>query len=310
MGINTTLLWSLILGAVFGIGIFLLVREFFPSHPQLSSALQRLHRNRIGRAALMESAIAGVGSSRRENFEHTIGNWLADRLSNGLGLKMPRKDLSIIGQTPEAFMFTKVVGALAGIIIPSAFMGFLSLIGLGVNIAVPLIVSIVLGILFFIVPDVSVRRKAERAREEFRRTMCAYLDLVALQRAADAGAGQALTRPAALGQGWAFERIREVLERARLVALPPWDGLQELAEELSLNELTDLGDIMRQAGDDGASIYKTLIARSRSLRTSILTSQQAQANSDSEKMVVPSAILALALLGLVGYPAFARILFG
>ena len=67
---------------------------------------------------------------------------------------------------------------------------------------------------------------------------------------------------------------------------------------------------MRLSGEDGAAVYDTLRARAQSLRTTVLTEHEARANSDSEKMVAPVAFLGIVFIALLGYPAFARIVFG
>ena len=67
---------------------------------------------------------------------------------------------------------------------------------------------------------------------------------------------------------------------------------------------------MRLSGQDGAAVYATLRARATSLRTALTTQAAAAANAASEHMVIPVAALGLVFMALVGYPAFARIVFG
>ena len=54
----------------------------------------------------------------------------------------------------------------------------------------------------------------------------------------------------------------------------------------------------------------TLRARAASLRTQLLAADATEANTASEHMIVPVALLGIAFMALLGYPAFARILFG
>jgi ribosome-interacting GTPase 1 len=67
---------------------------------------------------------------------------------------------------------------------------------------------------------------------------------------------------------------------------------------------------MRLSGHDGAAVYGTLRARAASLRTQLLSATAAEANAASEHMTVPVALLGVAFMALIGYPAFARILTG
>ena len=98
--------------------------------------------------------------------------------------------------------------------------------------------------------------------------------------------------------------------RAQLAGLPSWQGLIQLSERLRLPELDDVADIMRASGEDGAAVYATLRARAASLRGALRADEAAAANAASEHMIVPVAFLGVAFMALLGYPAFARILFG
>ena len=100
------------------------------------------------------------------------------------------------------------------------------------------------------------------------------------------------------------------MTRAELAGQPPWTGLAQLADAVGVPELADIADIMRLSGEDGAAVYATLRARAASLRSQLLSAKAAAANAASEHMIVPVAFLGIAFMALIGYPAFARILFG
>jgi len=174
---------------------------------------------------------------------------------------------------------------------------------------IPTVASLVMAAVLFLVPDVDLRHKAAALREQLRAAVCAYLELVALERAGDAGAIEALERAARIGDSPAFRRISDALLRAELAGQPPWAGLADLAVEVGVPELGDIADIMRLSGEDGAAVYGTLRARAASLRNQLLTARAAQANVASEHMIVPVALLGIAFMALIGYPAFSRILF-
>ena len=141
--------------------------------------------------------------------------------------------------------------------------------------------------------------------------MCAYLDLVALERAADAGTVEALDRAAAIGDGRAFARIRDALLRARLPGARRGTGLTDLAAELGVPELGDVADIMRLSGEDGAAVYATLRARAASPAHQLLTASTQPGQRRVRAHDRPrSRFLGIAFMALLGYPAFARILFG
>ncbi|MGY5884234.1 type II secretion system F family protein [Modestobacter lacusdianchii] len=163
------------------------------------------------------------------------------------------------------------------------------------------------AILFFVV-DVVARDQAGEARGQLRRALCSYLDLVSLRRDASEGPTIALERAAALGEGWVFRRIAGALVAARLAGDPPWDGLRRLATDTGVVELADVADIAAVAAVEGASIAPTLRARAQSLRVQLLAEEEAAANTASEKLTAPVALLSIAFLLLFLYPALARLM--
>lgn len=183
-------------------------------------------------------------------------------------------------------------------------------IGLTLPVILPAAASAALAALLFFAPDLDLRRRAGQAREEMRRATCVYLELVALERAADAGPIEAVGRAAQIGDGRAFALMRDAMLRAQLAGAPPWHGLAELGEQTQLPELGDVADIMRLSGEQGAAVYTTLRSRAAGLRTSILNQTAARANAASEHMVVPVALLGLCFMALLSFPAIYRIVLG
>jgi hypothetical protein len=289
-------------GACVGAGVTLVVRSVLPRTPDLKSALARL------------DGVDQVVPARREaNFPAPLGR-MADRavprIVDSLGLRRFRVDLELVGETPEALALRKVGYALIGLVFPSLLVIVMSAMGVFPPLVVPFVASLALATALFFVPDVDLHRRAAAARDELRGAVCAYLELVALERAGDAGVVEALERAATIGDSTAFVRIRDALTGAELAGQPPWNGLADLADDVGVPELGDIADIMRLSGEDGAAVYATLRARAASLRTQLLTANAAQANAASEHMIVPVALLGIAFMALIGYPAFARILFG
>ncbi|MEU5305469.1 type II secretion system F family protein [Streptomyces noursei] len=213
----------------------------------------------------------------------------------------------LLQQAPERFVVLKVGMAVLGLLLPSVALLPWMFLGGGVPFVVPTAAGLAAAAVLWFVPDLSVRDQAKRAREEFAHAMAAYLDLVALKRAGDAGPTEALEQAAGVGEGWAFQRIGQALARARIDKIAPWQALADMTEELGLPVLSDVADIMRQSSDDGAAVYFTLRGRARALRTELLEAQAAEANADSEKMTAPGALLAVLVMLLLAFPAVIRI---
>lgn len=294
-------------GATGGLGVTLIARELLPSDPQLASALDRLAPTRIGLdAPAVQEPAAGDGSTGA--LEHRVGIWAQRHLVDAPFVRIPTKELLLLRIPVARHLGQKVLMALLALLFPAVFIVVTTAGGYALPIALPAVFALVLAAVLFVVPDLDVRRRAAAAREEFARATSAYLDLTALERAAGAGATQSLDQAATVGDSWVFVRLREQLIRARLSGTPPWDGLHDLATELSLPELSDLADIMRLSGEEGAAVADTLRARSRGLRAALLTKEQTRANEESERMVVPVALLGLIFLVILGAPAIVRIL--
>jgi len=294
--------WQVLLaGALVGIGLTVIVAGLVPTHPDLRAALARLDPRT---AADFNRAPEGRG------LVDAARTRVLPRLVENLGLRRFAADLRMVDQGAEVLAARKVGYALLGLAFPTVMALLLAVVGVRAPLVFPAVLAVVGAGVLFVVPDIDLRRRAARARADMRRATCVYLELVALERAADSGATEALERAATVGQSREFERIREALLTAEVTGKPAWAGLHDLAAATGVTELGDLADIMRLSGQDGAAVYGTLRARAASLRTQLLTATAAEANAASEHMTVPVALLGVAFMALIGYPAFARIFAG
>ena len=296
---------AVLLGATSGLGATLIISGLLPTDPQLAAALSRLSPTRTTADTAEQPAGDQAGTGR---LEHRVGRWAQRQLTDTPMVQIPTRELLLLRIPVARHLGQTILMALRGLLFPTLFVIVTAAAGHPLPIALPAVFAVALAGVLFIVPDLEVRRRAAAAREEFARATSAYLDLTALERAAGAGATQSLEQAATVGDSWVFVRLREQLIRARLSGTPPWDGLHELAEELGLPELSDLADIMRLSGEEGAAVADTLRARSRGLRAALLSREQTRANEESERMVIPVAFLGLIFLVILGAPAIVRIL--
>lgn len=300
-------------GVAAGLGALLVVREFVPGHPHLASALLRLS------GAAPDTGVdanvdldAAHGAGPASGIEGRLGRQLGRQLDRHLHgrawVRVPVRELAMVRTSRSAWLGQKALFALVGLLFPPVFTLAVGLAGLRLPVAVPLAASLALAAALWFVPDADVRVRARTARADFARAVTAYIDLTALERAGGSGATQALERAATVGDSWAFERLREALQRARWTGTPPWRALSDLAADIGVPELEDVADIMRLSGEEGVAVYDNLRSRSRGMRAALLTREQARANADSERMVVPVALLGLVFLCLLAYPALVRVL--
>ncbi|MGY1583897.1 type II secretion system F family protein [Streptomyces sp. MN13] len=283
-------------GGTVGAGLALLVRELLRPQPALGPALAR-------------SAPATLTMPEPElDREERWGRWLLARLDRLPGVRIPTTNLALLGQGPGQFMLKKTALAGLGLLCPVIATIPWIIAGVSLPFYVPAGVGLLIAGLLFITPDLTVRDQAKRAREEFAHALSAFLDLVALKRAADAGPAEALEKAAEVGCGWPFLYLQGALRRARLEKIPPYQALTELADEYDLPVLDDVADIMRGSATDGAAVYKALRARTAALNAELLADQAAEANAASEKMTAPGALLAVLVMLLMAFPAVIRML--
>ena len=268
-------------GALVGLGRFLLARAVLVTEqPQLADALARLG----GRPPATSRAQAA--EDRWTRAAGGAGSWAGARLT-AAGLRIPVRELTLIGWTAEGYLARKIGMAAFGACFVPLLTTVLGVAGTRLPVVVPVIGSLALSGVLFLLVDVIVRDQAREARGQLRRALCSYLDLVSLRRDASEGPTIALERAAALGDGWVFRRITDALVAARLAGDPPWEGLRRLAADTGVGELADVADIPVIAAQEGASIAPTLRARAQSLRVQLLAEEEAAANTASEKLTAP-----------------------
>ena len=204
------------------------------------------------------------------------------------------------------FYGDKIVMALMGLVIPPLLAFLFTQIGLGFPVAIPGIASLGLAVVMFFLPNYNAVDDARKARLEFSRALGAYIDLVALERNNGSGVRQAMESAAEVGDSWVFTRLSEELTRSRWSGEPPWDALHALADELGLPELDDFADIMRLSGEEGASVYTNLRARSAAMRTAMLNDEIAEANAVGERMTIPGSLLGVIFMALLVAPSLLR----
>lgn len=295
---TTGLQLVILAGALLGLGLALLVIRFVPAEPDLADALGRLTPTR-SRTTGTDPVGAATGKER-------LGVWAMRVLPPGMWTRTPRRELALLRIPLARFYGDKLTFAFLGLVIPP-FLAFLfDLLGLGFPVAIPALGSLGLAAVMFFVPNYNAIDDAKRARLEFTRALGAYIDLVALERHNGAGVRQAMESAAEVGDSWVFTRLSEELTRSRWSGLPPWDALHTLAEELGLPEIDDFADIMRLSGEEGASVYATLRARSAAMRTAMLNDEIAEANAVGERMTIPGSLLGVIFMALLVAPSLLR----
>jgi Flp pilus assembly protein TadB len=240
-------------------------------------------------------------SGRRRVEERIVGV-----LRGHLGARV-EKDLVVMERSVERFMIEKIATALAMAAVAVAFGVALQIGGSPLPVGVTFLLAIGSAAVGFVVPDLTLRGHARSRRAGFRHALSSYLDLVNILLAGGAGIETALEAAAQAGDGWAFTQIRHALLRARSMRQTPWASFTELGESINVQELAEIAASVRLAGEQGARIKLSLSAKAAALRAQQMARIEADAQAATERMGLPTVLMFVGFMVLLGYPAMQQI---
>ncbi len=298
------LILALVLGGLLGAAVWVLWVALCPPRTDLVAGAARWEQQRQRYPATGGHATArGVEQSER------LGDWLTRKAtSRGWQFTGLRADLALLERSLESHLVTKVLMAAAGLLLPAAFSAVLLLGGVSVPWVPSVLLGLVLGSVFFLVPDLSVAQLAAQRRSEVRRALGSYLDLVSMSLAGGRGVPEALPTAASIGTGWAFELLAHTVATARSSGITAWTALGELGERTGSPELRDLGSALSLVANDGAKVRESLSARASSLRRRQLSEAEGEAKRANQSMTAAQILLAVGFLVFLGYPALVNVL--
>ncbi|HEV2636165.1 MAG TPA: type II secretion system F family protein [Actinocrinis sp.] len=293
-------------GGLVGFAVFVFIYALFPARRSAAGTVAQID-------ALRERGQSFGQPVRRERdqeapLKEQIGTWLSDVYARqGWKQTTVRADLNILERPWETFLATKVgLAALGFFAIPILF-ALAWLLGLHLNVLIPLWLALLAAGGCFMLPDLEVRNEGKAKREDFRRVVGAYLDLVSMNLAGGRGLPEALMAAAELSDSPAIRRIRIALTDARLSGQTQWTALRMLGEQIGIEELQDLGFALALVADDGAKIRQSLSSRAETMRRRELAELESKAGARSQSMLVAQMLLCTAFLLFLMYPAVAQI---
>ncbi|GAA1195029.1 hypothetical protein [Pseudonocardia alaniniphila] len=278
----------LLAGALIGTAAALVIAAITHRHPMLADALAALDE-RTPLPALPER-----GSRSR----------LLLPILRRLPIAVADGDLELLGLGRDRFLIGAASSALSLAAAGPVLGGVLAVLDIGI----PLVVPTGLGVVGLLVGWTSharrIQERADQARDELRSALVSYLQQVGLLRRGGAGVSTALTVPGMLlTDSWAMRRLRDELDLAQRAGEMPWDGLRRFGERVDIDELTDLSTIAATAGQDGAAVVGTLLARAESLSDELLADEHAAAHRASGQMSTPGALQVFLIAAWVLFPA-------
>jgi len=282
------------LGALGGCGVLMVCRSMRPA--PLAAALNRLAQARgVGGAS-------GAGQPTRRALAPVL-----DAVAGRLGEQRLR-DLAVVEQDAFAHATRKIVTPLIAMGVMVAVGVLSTATGFGIGGPAAALLVPLAGALGYVMPDRRLTSAARRRRTDVLAALSAYLDLVNVLLAGGAGLETALHAAADAGDGWTFEQLRAVLLRSRTTRTSVWTCFAELGRRIGVDELVELGAAVQLAGQQGARIAQSLSTRAQTLRAHVLEGIEIDAQSASERMGLPTVLLFVGFLFLLGYPAVQIIL--
>jgi tight adherence protein C len=291
----------LLVAAAGGLGALLIWRALTarPSLADIEASLARPGR----------PAASLAGPTARDTVEHRVVLWTVDALRRvGADPAARAEDLAVTRTTVEQHVVAKLAWAAAALVGVAVMAAVLAAGGIGIVAGAVVVVAVVAAAAGFLLPDLALTSRAKRDRRAFRHALGAYLDLVDVMTAAGAGPETALQNAAEAGDGWAFEQIRVALDAARRSRrLSIWEALGDLGGRLGIAELGQIAASASLVDTEGARIRESLAAQAEALRAAQLAEVEAEAESATERMILPVIVLLAAFVLFIGYPAVANI---
>jgi tight adherence protein C len=269
-------------------GVLLIVRGLAGVTTPLSAVVAELHRPRHPTAARSRSAqlveqLVGKRTTSLERdlavCERSTAKYVQDRFVWALLFAAPGLAITLLTIAGAVSWATPTVGLIA--IVAGAAGGWLW-------------------------ARADLASDAERDRRQFRHALAAYLELVTILLSGGAGVETAMFDAVAAGRGPAFRHLRSSLSAAQARREAPWRTLGELGRRLGVSELEELEASMTLAGG-GAQVRDSLTAKAAGIRMKDLSRLESEAQSRSETMVLPVALMFAGFLVLIGYPALAAL---
>lgn len=299
------MIMQFVVGAVLGLGVFLLGLALIPQRAGLARRLAAFDEARSAAARPAYRAVAG-----ESEFSRRIGSALARFCAEqGWEFRSLRSSLSLVGKSFENYLATKILLAVFGLMFAPLLLVVAAAAGFKIPFVVPVWAGLVMALVFFVLPDLELRQKVAQRRRDFRHAVGAFLDLVAMNLSGGRGVPEALMAASEIGSGWAMWRIRDALINARITGQTPWQALGALGDEVKVDELRDLAAALSLVSEDGAKVRESLSTRAASLRRRELADLQGEAGERSQSMLVAQMLLCAAFLIFLVYPAV-RVMLG
>ena len=289
-------------GALGGAGSWVVLRGLTRRHaPMLGQAAGHTADHTAGRGGLAGDDMPAGWKARAEQWS------VATTLAVGTDVAKLSKALRICNKTLTQHSWAKVISSVLWGLAPALAVLATKVAGL----SVPwwwAVAGACLGVAGgYLLADRQLLEQAEKQKAAFRGAFVAYLDLVKILLSGGSHIDGALYQAAQAGQGQAFAEIRGALDWSRVHGRPLSAGLARLGEELDLAEIREAAATVTVAETEGASPADALAHKAETAAAKAIAEAQAQANALTERMSMPTVIVAFSFVVFIAYPALSSL---
>ena len=286
-------------------GVWLIVSAIWPPRPSLADALAGLHTPGQPRPLFVPSTASATSPVVR------TGRLVLRRVkTTALSDEATIADLAIVARPLDLYAGTCAVAAVAGLLLGPVVWLVMQFADLQLGVVVPIFTALFGAVVGWFVPRLVLRAEAGRARVDFRHALSAYLDVLVLLLAAGEGPEGAMETAARAGNGPAFMAMRRATNEARTSGQPVWALLNDLGRRLDVVELCEIASAGTLAGESGAAVRRSLMAKARALRTTSLSADEAQARRRSQRMFLPVVLMGVGFILFLLFPLITNIHIG
>jgi tight adherence protein C len=298
-----------LVGAAIGVLLFTVIYRWTPHRTRALVELARFDAH-YHNATSTATPPLSLRSGGRDVVAWLGGHVARLAARHGISTAKLRQDAALTGRPVDTILGRKVLAAVAGFLAGLAVMVALQAHGAAVPIGTPLLAAGLCAVTGFGLADAGMRAEARARRRDFRRALADYLDLVSLKMAGLAAAEQALVDAARLSDQWPMTLVLQTLDRARLAgpSANNWEALAALGQRIGVDELRELGGLVKLVADDGAQVRATLSARAASMRRHELADAEGADAEKEQSMRLAQMLIVAGFLVFIGYPALSNVL--
>ncbi len=271
---------------------WLLVSGLGGGRPSLARTAAALRRPRADERPTVDAPIDRVGRA----------------ISDALPIEVTPRTLCAlrtIERTPERHVGVLLAASLIGLVTPTLLVAAIGFAGIDepVNLLVPGVVGVIAAGLAPLLVHARAMERAADLHLTLRHQLSAFVDMVTMLLAGNAGHEGALAQAAQAGDGRLFRELRRRMREAGATGRSFIDALDPVANDFDLPELTQIASTGRLAAAEGAPVARSLAAKCATLRSTLAADQEAAARVRTDKVTPPLVGMTVLFMAVIIFPA-------